>query len=360
MLSQITKTEYYKVIDKQTLDFSKNYPQASFDSVISFVNNSFQTQEHKVRSYYTWIASTISYDLEHKNMMDVVQMFKTNTSLNSNQTAEEVFLNKKAVCEGYSKLMVEFCKASSIPCYMVCGYTKIESGEIPKMLHAWNAVKIDSAWALLDITWASGYVDMNNQFIKRFSNKYFLLKPKQFVKDHLPLDPMWQLLKTPFTKKDFEIDSLHISHAPSFNFPDSIKIYRGQPLKQQQYLDVLHYYQTEPNNPIFARNLDVFNGNLITSKINVGVLYQNDFMELAQKKISKKPTLSDCKKAKMMLDSAQVYYTKAQNILTLKKPITEEFRAIFDSMQITLNNNFKNIKLNNEYIYKTKMHLTKK
>ena len=356
IIAQVTKAEYYRQTDLKILEFSNKYPNAPFDSIVAFVNNTCPSQENKVRSYYTWIASNISYDLDHKNTIELVQMFKTNTSLNSNQTADEVFKNRKAVCEGYSKLMNKFCKSSKIPCYLVCGYTKILSGEIPEMLHAWNAVKIDSAWMLLDITWASGYVNQNNTFVKHFSNQYFLSKPKIFVKDHLPLDPMWQLLKYPFTKKEFESDSMLIAHSKPYNFPDSINAYRAQSEKQQIYLDFLHHYRNEPDNKNFARNLDVYNNNLISNKLNIGVLYQNDFIDLVQKKLSKKPTLSDCKIAKSLLDSAQVYYLGAQTLLSEKRPFTEEFKKIFNIIQITIMSNFENLKLNSEYLIKTKSY----
>lgn len=286
-LAQVTKADYYNTIDNKIFKFSKEVPQASLDTIVSFVNATFQTSEDRVRAYYTWIALNISYDVEHMNEMLLIKAFSANSISSSNQKASDVLINRKAVCEGYSNLMNELCKGSSIPSFLVCGYTKTPAGDIPDILHAWNVLRIDSAWTMLDVTWSSGYVNPMNKYVKRFSNKYFLPKPKNFIKDHLPIDPMWQLLKNPFTKKDFENDSLIISNSPSFNFPDSLNAYRRLPEKQRQFIDFLHYYIAEPNNQLYARNLDVLNNNLIVDKLNTGVSYQTDFVELAQKNYQK-------------------------------------------------------------------------
>lgn len=358
--AQVTKADYYNTIDNKIFKFSKEKPDAILDTIILFVNTTFQTSEDRARAYYTWIALNISYDVEHMNEMLLIKAFSINSISSSNQKASDVLMNRKAVCEGYSNLMNELCKGSSIPCFLVCGYTKTPSGDIPDILHAWNVLRIDSAWTMLDITWSSGYVNPMNKYVKRFSNKYFLPKPKNFIKDHLPIDPMWQLLKNPFTKKDFENDSLIMSNSPSFNFPDSLYAYRILPEKKRQYVDFLHYYRAEPNNQQYARNLDVLNNNLIVDKLNVGVFYQTDFVELAQKKLSKKPTLSDCKKGRSMLDSAQLYYIKAQNILITTKANTVEYSEAFVSMKKTIDDNCKNLKINYDYLNKLQRYLKKK
>jgi len=358
--AQLTKADYYNNIDNKIYTFSKHRPNAVFDTITTFVNASFTNAEDKVRAYYTWIALNIVYDTDYMNNLNLISTFNINTIASSNQKAEDVMKNKKAVCEGYSNLMSRLCKSSSIPCFMVCGYTKDPSGEIPAILHAWNAVKIDSAWGLLDITWSSGYLDLNHNYVKRFSNQYFLTKPKLFITDHFPLDPMWQLMKYPFTKKNFEDDSLINANAPLFNFPDSIQAYKNQSEKEQLYLDFLHYHRAEPTNQTYAHNLDVFNNNLIADKLNIGLLYQEDFIALAKKKLSVKPTIADCKKARILLDSAQSYNHKAQIILNSRTACTTQYKTIFNSMQQSLNDNAKSIKLNYNNLNKLQAYLKKK
>ena len=358
--AQVTKADYYNIIDNKVFTFSKEKPDAPFDTITTFVNTTFESQEDRARAYYTWIALNISYDVGHMDELNLLKTFNVNTLSSYDQKSADVLKNKKAVCEGYSNLMVDFCSSSSIPCFLVCGYTKTPGGDIPEILHAWNVLRIDSAWVMLDITWSSGYVNPANKYVKRFSNLYFLPKPKNFIKDHMPLDPMWQLLKNPFTKKDFEQDSLLVSHTPVFNFPDSIKAYRAYPLKQRQHIDFLHYYRAEPDNKMFARNLDVINNNLIADNLNIGISYQSDFVDIATKKLSKKPTMTDYKKAKAILDTVQSYNKKALTLLTNTKAHTAEYELIFTTMQKTISENNKIILTNYDYLKQLRAFLLNK
>ena len=358
--AQITKADYYNTIDNKVFTFSKQKSDAPFDTIVAFVNSTFSSQEDRARAYYTWTALNISYDIDHMNEINLIKTFNINSILSSNQKAGDVLKNKKAVCEGYSNLMVQFCRASSIPCFIVCGYTKNPDGEIPQILHAWNVLRIDSAWTMLDITWSSGYVNPLNKFVKRFSNTYFMTRPKTFIKDHFPLDPMWQLLKNPFTKHDFEKDSLVYSNTPTFNFPDSIRFYSNQSERQQQYLNFLHYYRADPTNRSNAYNLDVVNNNLAVDRLNTGSIYQEEFMEIALKKLSKTPTLSDCKKARAKLDSTALYLNKAQTILTSYKPLTPEYISIFADMQKSIDQNMNGIKTNYGNLNKLQASFSKK
>jgi hypothetical protein len=359
LAAQSTKAVYYNTIDNKVFTFSKEKPNAPFDSITNFVNTHFQKQEDRARAYYTWIALNVSYDVEHMNELNVLQTFNVNTLTSYKQNAAEVLLSKKGACEGYSNLMVEFCRASSIPCFLVCGYTKTPGGEIPQMLHAWNVLRIDSAWCMLDITWSSGFVSPENTYVKRFSNMYFLPKPRLFIKDHMPIDPMWQLLAHPFTKKEFETDSLVNAHSPLFNYSDSLRSYMRESEKQRLYLNFMHYYRAEPENKNFARNLDVLNNNLIADKLNLGVLYQADFVALAEKKLSKNPTLKDCKTARALLDTIQDCNQKARILLTNTTAHTKEYESVFNAMHKNIADNHQSLKTNYEYLRKLQDYLKK-
>jgi hypothetical protein len=358
--AQVTKADYYNIIDNKVFTFSKQKPEAPFDTITTFVNTNFLTQEDRARAYYTWIALNISYDVEHLNELNLMQIFSINNIISTGQKSLDVLKSKKALCEGYSNLMVDFCKASSIPCFLVCGYVKTPEGNIPEMLHAWNVLRVDSSWVMLDITWSSGYLNQENKYVKRFSNKYFIPKPKVFIKDHFPLDPLWQLLKYPFTKKNFENDSLTISHSPVFNYPDSLRLYLSKTVKERQYIDLIHYYSADPANTVNARNLDVWNNNLVANELNTAAAYHSDFLQIVNTRLSKKPTLPDCKKARMTLDSVQSYNNRAQLILESNKAHTIEYEEVFLKMKAAIAENKKGIKINYEYINNTQAYIKKK
>ena len=61
---------------------------------------------------------------------------------------EGVFIDHKAVCDGLSKAFVMLCWFEGIPCYKVSGYVNGNG-------HAWNKVKLDNKWYVVDVTWGS-------------------------------------------------------------------------------------------------------------------------------------------------------------------------------------------------------------
>ena len=79
-----------------------------------------------------------------------------------------------------------------------------------KTNHAWNAVKINGKWYLLDSTWGSGNVNKNKEYEANFTEYYFLPEPEMLIKTHYPYDKSnmeesekWQLLEHPVSLEEF-------------------------------------------------------------------------------------------------------------------------------------------------------------
>ena len=161
-----------------------------------------QNDQEKVRSFYVWITDNIAYD---------VRAFRQYRADRYQQvTADEVLSRRTAVCQGYAILFQALCQQYDIPCYVVPGYSKGFNRRVRDFAqgdHAWNAVELDDRWYLLDVTWGSGGLNQQLQFVEQFDDKYFLTRPDIFVQDHLPLDPMWQLLDCPISISSFATDS---------------------------------------------------------------------------------------------------------------------------------------------------------
>ncbi len=156
----------------------------------------------KVRSIYFWIAKNITYDdkgLEGNTL--------------PSQSAEAIFANKRGVCEGFSNLFSELCLSAGIEARIITGYALDEHADRFQILaypnHAWNAVKIDGQWRLLDVTWACFNRNQNpaatndEEKIRYKLESNFLVSPEKFVRNHLPEDPFWQLIATPVQFDDF-------------------------------------------------------------------------------------------------------------------------------------------------------------
>jgi len=113
----------------------------------------FKTDLEKVRSIYMWIVKNIKYDYEGLKSGNMIVEYP------------DVLKYRKGVCAGYSSLFSYLCDKISIKNSYIIGEAANGEG------HAWNMVRIDSKWYLLDVTWGE---------------KYFLMEPTEFVKKHFP------------------------------------------------------------------------------------------------------------------------------------------------------------------------------
>ena len=73
-----------------------------------------------------------------------------------------------------------------------------------KANHSWNAVKIENQWWLFDSTWGTGYINNNKKFEWSYTEHYFMTDPAEFIYDHFPIDPEWQLLDKKVTKEEYQ------------------------------------------------------------------------------------------------------------------------------------------------------------
>jgi transglutaminase/protease-like cytokinesis protein 3 len=184
--------------------FVKNYPekiinQQSLDMFIDGINKNFTADTDKVRAAFYWITENITYndnqtEIRGKRAKDITTMLQTG----------------EAICSGYSSLMEYFCKKLAVECVSIDGtgrslYTDIVLN--PEKLsndHAWNAVKLNGEWKLIDATWGSGYTDYSTgTYHKSRNEKYFLADPSVFIYKHLPVKPQWQLLDTAINAYEF-------------------------------------------------------------------------------------------------------------------------------------------------------------
>ena len=152
----------------------------------------------KARALYRWVTENIQYNVEG--------LYSGNYG---NLAPEAVMQGGTAVCDGYSSLFEELASAAGLEVVTIKGYAKGTGYNVGSSLpnlfnHAWNAVKIDGLWHLLDSTWGAGAMDEKGVYVHQFEPFYFLTPPEQFAVTHFPEDPKWQLLGEPLTRKEFE------------------------------------------------------------------------------------------------------------------------------------------------------------
>jgi hypothetical protein len=73
---------------------------------------------------------------------------------------------------------------------------------VTKPDHAWNAVRLEDKWWLIDTTWGAGKVD-GRQFRKDPTDYYFMIPPERLAFTHLAERDQWQLRTPPLTLAEF-------------------------------------------------------------------------------------------------------------------------------------------------------------
>lgn len=180
-----------------------------------------KNDKEKVSAIFRWITSNISYQirpwynrspkLKASSKYEVEDPSDTASILKplDERVADLVIRRKEAFCDGYARLFKTLCVFNGIPSRVITGYSRVSmdrAGKNFRSNHTWNAVYLDSAWHLLDVTWASGYLTYStNEYVKRVDDTYFLTSPKQFINDHYPEDLQWTLLNEPPALKEYNI-----------------------------------------------------------------------------------------------------------------------------------------------------------
>jgi hypothetical protein len=151
-----------------------------------------RTAVEQARAIFRWIADNIAYDKEviARNNPDDVAV-------------ETVFAKRRTICSGYAQLYEVMAHAVGLECEVIHGWAKNLNATAATGDQAWNAVKVNGRWGLLDPTWAAGSVGRDG-FVKEFKPWYFLPNPEYFVQSHLPSHPRWQLLNPPWTLARFD------------------------------------------------------------------------------------------------------------------------------------------------------------
>lgn len=210
-------------IDYVKIDnISKNVKANTLDSLSYKLTHNLTSEEEKVRAIFRWITNNISYDIQgfyNKNIYKeiekkLVDSDSKNYEFNYNKlVVEKVFKERKAICDGYSRLFKYLCELSKIKTEIINGYGRIITdtiGVTGQINHSWNAVKIDKKWFLLDATWASGHTNISfTKYYKKYNNLYYLTSPEIFIKNHLPENQKWTLLN-----RTIQLDSFY--NAPIF------------------------------------------------------------------------------------------------------------------------------------------------
>jgi hypothetical protein len=159
-------------------------PEEFIQPLVEALTRGITDKLRTAKILHDWVAVNISYDVE---------TFRTRARVDPGWAT--TLRRKKAVCDGYARLMVKLCELAGIEAVLIPGNGRGDPFQPDQgnADHAWNAVHIGADWYLMDVTWDSGHLSADNA-VSSYRDDYLLLEPEAFLYTHFPEEARWQLL----------------------------------------------------------------------------------------------------------------------------------------------------------------------
>ena len=180
-LCYVLEHGYKPLFSSETCQAKKMYDKAC-EVLISICDDTF-TDIEKLHAIYDWIIENVTYD-------DVLyrQVARDEEDLKKYKGfyLEGVFDDHRAVCDGISKAFMVMARIEGIECVQVSG-TSVISG----VGHAWNKVRLDNRWYIVDAT-GGGVIVGNEEMLSHnlfmcneayYNEKYEASNYTEFVAD---------------------------------------------------------------------------------------------------------------------------------------------------------------------------------
>ncbi len=177
----------------------------------------------KLRAIFKWVTNNIEYDYRFINNGKEItepecdERFDCAITLREweNRYLKRILKTKRAVADGYCRLIKMLCELSNIQNEVIHGYLKSKPYQVGNNMsvnHCWNAVMIDTTWYYLDASKAAGYCSEDEEtgrllkFVKNYQDYYWLLRFDRLSRTHYP-------------KKGMFVEPTSLSREQFFNKP---------------------------------------------------------------------------------------------------------------------------------------------
>jgi len=199
---------------------------ATSAGIAAYINSHYDSDDKKIAAIYSWITANIKYDADtiHYVILDEDNEERVSWALR----------RKRGVCENFAAILTDVANQCGINSYVVEGFTK-QGGSLDRTPHVWCTAYVDNKWHLYDPTWDAGRVGVTN-FDPHY--KYFNAPPEEFIQNHLPFDPVFQLLNYPISYNDFVRGNTSENNRKNyFNYNDTLEVIKN--------MDRLSRYESE-------------------------------------------------------------------------------------------------------------------
>lgn len=191
----------FKDVDEHAINESRlNYPTFR-DLVWNLVLKNKYSDLEKARAIFRWMTCS---DLNNIS-------FAGEPKPNS---AEQLLVNFKSGKTTYARIFECLARNAGLAAVTITGWAKgvdyrpgVAITRRP-VNHSWNAVYLDGNWQLVDVHWATRFLqsesNTSENLVYEYDDFYFITRPDQLAYTHRPEDDGWQLLATPQTAEQFE------------------------------------------------------------------------------------------------------------------------------------------------------------
>ncbi|MEE3999564.1 transglutaminase domain-containing protein [Tenacibaculum sp. FZY0031] len=174
----------------------------STKQLAQLINHNFNSDMEKAKFLFSWLTSNIRfYSSSNNSTLKEPKLIvyyndddlKRRRKIINDKIAEKTILSKEGVCLGISITFKKVCDLLNIENELIKGYTKTSPDDIgnkPKFKnHAWNAVKINNEWILVDATYG---IKFDSELLKQVPNfNYFNISKEKIRLTHYPSTKKW-------------------------------------------------------------------------------------------------------------------------------------------------------------------------
>jgi len=336
----------YSRIDKQAESVPSNVKTAG--DIARYVTRHLTSPADKARAIYIWIGHNITYD--------VSRMYTTESYTNAQELIDKVLKTRRGVCSHYAALFQACCQSVGVQSYIIEGYTRQNDKTIP-IGHAWNAVKIDGHFYNIDATWAAGYMK-GNKYTRQFRDNYFLIPPVEFIKTHMPFDPIWQFLTNPVTHKAFDTgDFTALKKESDFKYDDLITEQSTSTTLDKLIGENIRIIQSGLTNQLTRdhvlhnrQSIDTEKYNKAADQFNKGVEKYNEYVQYKNTQFQKLSMPEE--QILEVLSSTRQLLESAGHALSTVSSDNYRFKQMVVSMERSINGMLKSLDSEDKFVSK--------
>lgn len=248
-----TGTTYsYAYADSIALSVPQEMTQ-NIHALAGYFQRYIQSETDLVRAFYVWISHNLAYR--------IYDTFRShNEAYDKDKDIQETLDKREGVCRQYSLLFHTLCEKNGIESHIVYGYNK-RNGKILPDPHQWCTACIDGQWYMFDPTWGAGYVE-NYEFIRRPTDRFFMLRPDSLLRTHMPFDPMWQMSRRPLSYQEFDTGIVDTTLQANFCWEDTLRLYVKQDSLTRLKQVSARMEQYTPSNQLVANEINLSRANI--------------------------------------------------------------------------------------------------